>query len=49
MQDKNNSEFSYNINTSAELSEVTGIQSTISWAASQQTIIYRSATRWHLL
>jgi len=50
MQDKDNPEISYNIHASADISEVTGIQSTVSLAASQQTILHRATTTWwHLL
>jgi hypothetical protein len=50
MQDKENSEFSYNIHASIDISEAAGIQSTVSLAASQQTILHRATTTWwHLL
>jgi hypothetical protein len=50
MQDKENSEISYNIHASADISEVAGAETTISLAASQQTILHRATTTWwHLL
>jgi hypothetical protein len=50
MQDKENPEYSYNIHVSADISEVAGVQSTVSLAASQQTILHRATTTWwHLL
>ena len=50
MQDKENPEISYNIHVSADISEVVGSETTISLAASQQTILHRkSTTWWHLL
>jgi hypothetical protein len=50
MQDKENPEFSYNINASVDISEEAGSQSTVSLAASQQTILHRATTTWwHLL
>jgi hypothetical protein len=50
MQDQENKEFSYNIHVSADISEEAGAQSTVSLAASQQTVIHRSTTTWwHLL
>jgi len=48
MQDKEDSDFSYNIHASADISEEAG-QSTVSLAASQQTILHRTTyTWWHL-
>jgi hypothetical protein len=50
MQDKENSEISYNIHASADISEVAGAETTVSLAASQQTILHRATTAWwHLL
>jgi hypothetical protein len=50
MADKNDSEISYNIHFSADISEVAGGDTTVSLAASQQTILHRSTTTWwHLL
>jgi hypothetical protein len=50
MQDKENEEFSYNIHASVDISEEAGAQSTVSLAASQQTVLHRSTTTWwHLL
>ena len=50
MQDKENPEISYNINASADISEVTDSETTVSLAASQQTILHRASTTWwHLL
>jgi len=50
MEDKDNPEISYNIHASADISEVAGVQSTVSLAASQQTILHRATTTWwHLL
>ena len=50
MQDKENAEISYNIHASADISEVAGVESTVSLAASQQTILHRTTTTWwHLL
>jgi hypothetical protein len=50
MQDKENSEYSYNIHVSADISEEAGAQSIVSLAASQQTVLHRSTTTWwHLL
>jgi hypothetical protein len=50
MQDKENPEISYNINASADISEVTGSETNVSVAASQQTILHRATTTWwHLL
>ena len=44
MQDKENEEFSYDIHASVDISEVAGVESTVSLAASQQTVLHRSAT-----
>jgi hypothetical protein len=50
MGDKENPEISYNIHASADISEVTGAETNVSLAASQQTILHRSSTTWwHLL
>jgi hypothetical protein len=50
MQDKEDKEFSYNIHASVDISEEVGGQSTVSLAASQQTILHRATyTWWHLL
>jgi hypothetical protein len=50
MQDKENEEFSYNIHASVDISEEAVAQSTVSLAASQQTILHRATTTWwHLL
>ena len=50
MQDKEDPEISYNIHASADISEIAGSETTISLAASQQTILHRkSTTWWHLL
>lgn len=50
MQDKKNEEFSYNIHASVDISEEAVAQSTVSLAASQQTILHRATTTWwHLL
>lgn len=50
LQDKDNSEISYNINASMDVSENVGGETNVSLAASQQTILHRSTTTWwHLL
>ncbi len=50
MQDKKDSEISYNIHVSTDISEVTGSETNVSVAASQQTILHRATTTWwHLL
>jgi uncharacterized lipoprotein NlpE involved in copper resistance len=50
MQDKDDPEFSYNIHASVDISEEAGLQSTVSLAASQQTVLHRATTTWwHLL
>ncbi|MGP8153835.1 MAG: hypothetical protein ACLQBQ_06780 [Smithella sp.] len=50
MQDKEDKEISYNINVSADISEMPDSQSTVSLAGSQQTILHRATTTWwHLL
>lgn len=50
MQDRDDSEISYNIHASADISEVTGVETNVTLAASQQTILHRSSTTWwHLL
>src|SRR5664280_422779 len=50
MQDKENPEISYNIHASADISEVAGAETTVSLAASKQTILNRATTTWwHLL
>jgi hypothetical protein len=50
MQDKEDPEISYNIHASADISEVTGSETNVSLAASQQTILHRATTTWwHLL
>ena len=50
MEDKEDPEISYNIHASADISEVTNVETNISLAASQQTILHRSTTTWwHLL
>jgi len=50
MDDKEDPEISYNIHASADISEVAGTETTISLAASQQTILHRATTTWwHLL
>jgi hypothetical protein len=50
MEDKENPEISYNIQASADISEVAGAETNVSLAASQQTILHRSSTTWwHLL
>lgn len=50
MEDKENPEISYNIHASADISEVTGAETNVSLAASQQTILHRASTTWwHLL
>jgi len=50
MQDKENPDISYNIHASADISEVTVAETSISLAASQQTILHRATTTWwHLL
>ena len=50
MEDKEDSDFSYNIHASLDISEEAGGQSTVSLAASQQTILHRATyTWWHLL
>jgi len=50
MQDKENSEISYNISASADISEVTDAETTVSLSASEQTILHRASTTWwHLL
>jgi flagellar biosynthesis GTPase FlhF len=50
MDDKNDPEISYNIHVSADISEVAGAETSVSLAASQQTILHRSTTTWwHLL
>jgi len=50
MEDKENPEISYNIHASADISEITGADTSVSLAASQQTILHRASTTWwHLL
>ena len=50
MQDKEDSDISYNIHASADISEISGSDTNISLAASQQTILHRATTTWwHLL
>lgn len=50
MEDKENSEISYNIHASADISEVAAGETNITLAASQQTILHRATTTWwHLL
>lgn len=50
MQDKENPAISYNISASADISEVTGSETNVSLASSQQTILHRASTTWwHLL
>jgi hypothetical protein len=50
MEEKENPEISYNIHASADISEVAGAETTVSLAASQQTILHRATTTWwHLL
>ncbi len=50
MQDRDDAEISYNIHASADISEVTGVETNVTLAASQQTILHRSTTTWwHLL
>ena len=50
MQDKENPEISYNINASADISEVTESETNVSVAANQQTILHKATTTWwHLL
>ncbi len=50
MNDKEDPEISYNIHASVDISEVTGAETNVSLAASQQTILHRSTTTWwHLL
>lgn len=50
MDDKNDSEISYNIHVSADISEIAGAETNVALAASQQTILHRSSyTWWHLL
>jgi hypothetical protein len=50
MEDKENSEISYNIHASADISEIAGAETNVALAASQQTILHRSSTTWwHLL
>ena len=46
MQDKESSDISYNIQTSVDISETNGLHSTVSLAASQQTILHRATTTW---
>jgi len=46
MQDKEDPEISYNIHASADIFEVTGAETNVSLAASQQTILHRSSTTW---
>lgn len=46
MQDKESPEISYNIHTSVDISETNGLHSTVSLAASQQTILHRATTTW---
>lgn len=49
MQDKEDSEISYSIHTSADISEV-GNDTNVTLSASQQTILHRATTTWwHLL
>ena len=50
MEDKENSDISYNIHASADISEIASAETNISLAASQQTILHRATTTWwHLL
>jgi uncharacterized cupredoxin-like copper-binding protein len=50
MADKDNSDISYNINVSTDISETAEAGTNVSLAASQQTILHRSTTTWwHLL
>lgn len=46
MADKDNSEISYNIHASADISEITTDETQLSLAASQQTILHRSSLTW---
>lgn len=50
MQDREDADISYNIHASADISEVTGAETNVTLAASQQTILHRATTTWwHLL
>ena len=50
MEDKENHEISYNIHASVDISDLAGVETNISLAASQQTILHRATTTWwHLL
>ncbi len=46
MADKDDSEISYNIHASADISEITTDETKLSLAASQQTILHRSSLTW---
>ena len=46
MADKDDSEISYNIHASADISEITSEETKLSLAASQQTILHRSSITW---
>jgi len=46
MADKDDSEISYNIHASADISEITTDETQLSLAASQQTILHRSSLTW---
>jgi flagellar biosynthesis GTPase FlhF len=50
MADKDDSDISYNIHVSTDISEVAGADTNVAMAASQQTVLHRSTTTWwHLL
>jgi hypothetical protein len=50
MDDKENTEISYNISVSTDISDIANSDTNVSMAASQQTILHRSTTTWwHLL
>jgi hypothetical protein len=50
MSDKENSDISYNISVSTDISDIANSDTNVSMAASQQTILHRSTTTWwHLL
>lgn len=50
MADKSDSDISYNIHVSTDISEVAGADTNVAMAASQQTVLHRSTTTWwHLL
>jgi hypothetical protein len=46
MADKDDSEISYNIHASADISDITTDETKLSLAASQQTILHRSSLTW---